>query len=81
MMSSFDTIAYSFCTGFIPWFLRRKLPVLELSSDVSPMIYFSHADEDGTNIVWGRHINSRNALEEAITGNVYESDTLHSRHA
>lgn len=61
---------YSFNEGFIPWFLRRKIPVLEVSPDVSPMIYFPHANEDGNNIRWSRHVNSRRALDTAITGEI-----------
>ncbi|XP_061192502.1 uncharacterized protein LOC133200736 [Saccostrea echinata] len=60
---------YSFNEGFTPWFLR-KIPVLHVGSDVSPMVYFPHANEDGNNIEWARHVNSKQALQDAIAGDV-----------
>jgi hypothetical protein len=41
-----------------------------MSPDINPMVFFPHANEDGNNIIFARHVNSRKALDIAVNGNV-----------
>lgn len=58
-----------FCfTGFVPYFLRNRIPTLKPGPGSPTLYYFSESEDDGVNVKWAHGINSRTALQNALSG-------------